>query len=290
MAIPPDDLFLRQEIELEKYTTRRVRNFIALLEKARRELLDSIGDPDTYTAQRVFKLVEQIDDIGLNLQADLKDIGIPTREIAKMVKGHLEESISVIADTSVNISMTKLNTEVLRKFSENELLHVTNLTKIEIQRIKNQLFTQVGVKGVNPRQLAKKLAGKNGQFAGRYGHIETILRTEHSTIYNTQSLEGIQDANQKHDLSLNKRIIETMDAKRNHPISRVLNNQVVASDKPFKAKVSEVEAQARLLKRGNGRSGVFWPIQDGYFVGQRLPAHYRERGIIVPTAQPPTKL
>lgn len=286
MATPPDELFRSQERDLLLYTDKRTADFLKLLERARKDLYEAIGGPDSYTSQRLLKIIAQVDEIGLQLQADLLKQDNTAEPLAKMVQSHLQASIPAVSGVEVSIGFDILNTEVLRKFSENELVHIADIFSSQKQQIKSILFSQVGVRGRNPQQVARELAGKEGAFAGKYGHIETILRTETSTVYNAQSVQGIQYANEEYKLDLKKRVVETLDAKRNHPISVVLNNQVQEVGKKFRVKVSDVQAAAARMKKGKGTSGIFWPIVDGYFEGERLPAHYRERGIMVPTQKP----
>lgn len=288
MAVPPDDLFHQQERELLRYTDSRVSLFLKRLEEARRELLEAIGAPDSYETQRLLNLIAQVDEIGLRTQADLLQMPNAAPELARLSREHLTRSISAVSGLEVSIAFDALNTDVLQRFSENELKHVTGLVAAEKEKIKSVLFTKIGVKGENPARVARQLAGSDSSFAGRFGHVETILRTETSTIYNAQSLAAIQDANTNYELNLNKRIIETLDAKRNHPISLVLNGMVQEVGKPFKVKVSAVQAAASRLKKGRGTGGIFWPKVGEYYVGEKLPAHYRERGIIVPTEKPVT--
>jgi hypothetical protein len=280
MATPPDELFHAQEREVGRYTDQRVKRLLAMLESARRDLRGVIAEPESFTAQRVLSLTQQIDDISRQLRGQVQQIGASTYDLAQMTKRHLEASIAAI-QPNVQIAIGALNTDSLMRFSMNELENVTKITDQGLATIKSVLFTKVGVQGQNPAQVARQLAGKDGMFAGKFGHIETIMRTETSTVYNAQSLSGIEFANNNFDLALNKRIVETIDSHRNHPISQVLNGQVQAVDGEFRASVSAVAAKAAKLHKGTG--GIFWPIKGGYYVGQRLPAHYRERGIVTPT-------
>jgi hypothetical protein len=275
-------MFHRQEKELGRFTDTRVKRLLSMLESARQEVQAIIAEPDTFTAQRVIFLTQQIDSVSRQLRSNVQQVGASTTELAQMSQRHLEASIASIAPKAgVSISLNVLNTDSLFRFSMNELEKVTGIAEDGLKTIKSALFTKVGIQGQNPVKVARQLAGKDGVFAGKFGHIETILRTETSTVYNAQSLGGIQYANQAYNLDLNKRIVETIDAERNHPISQILNNQVQAVDGLFKAKVSEVQAKARALHKGGG--GIFWEVKNGFYVGQRLPAHYRERGIVVPT-------
>lgn len=284
MATPPDEFFHKQEKALQRYSDARVAQLLRYLEQSRKELQGVLAEPDTYTASRVASLIKQIDEISADVRKDIRSIGVSVPDLAEMSKAHLEASASAITGRTIVVSFDALNLDVLRKFSASELDKVTTLTQAEIQTVKSVLFTKVGVQGQNPAKVAKMLAGKDSQFAKKYGVLENIFRTEVSNIYNAQSVEGIKAINNKYDLVLNKRIVETIDPKRNHPISLLLNGMVQKADGQFKVKVSAVQAKAKAIKRGRG-GGVLWPIQDGYYVGDRLPAHYRERGVMVPTEQ-----
>lgn len=281
MATPPDEFFQRQERELQRFADARTSQLLRYLEQARREMQNILAEPETYTAERVARIIRQLDEISADLRKDVRTVGEASTDLARMNKAHLEASASAITGQNIIVSFDALNLDVLRKFSANELEHVTTLTQAEIQSVKSVLFTKVGARGQNPAQVARQLAGKNSQFAKKYGYLENIMRTETSNIYNAQAVEGIKAINGKYDLALNKRIVETIDPKRNHPISLLLNGMVQAPDKPFKVKVSEVQRKAAVLRRGGG--GILWPVKDGYYVGERLPAHYRERGVMVPT-------
>lgn len=287
MATPPDEFFHKQERELQRFADARTAQLLRYMEQARREMQNILAEPDTYTADRVARIVRQLDELTTQLRNDVRTIPNSSRGLAELSKAHLEASASAITGRNIVVAFDALNLDVLRKFSASELDKVATLTQAEIQTVKSVLFTKVGVRGQNPAQVAKQLAGKNSQFAKKYGYLENIFRTETSNIYNAQALEGIQAINGKYDLALNKRIVETIDPKRNHPISLLLNNMVQAPDKPFKVKVSEVQRKAAVLRRGGG--GILWEVKDGYYVGQRLPAHFRERGVTVPTERERTE-
>lgn len=283
MAIPPDDLFRRQEIELVKFSDRRVSEFLRLLNSARADITSNLRDLTEFEARRVARLTAQIDEIMAQTVKDMRGIGTPIEPLGRMVQQHLQTSASIIAERSITFPFDVLNPETLRKFSQNELIKCTTLVELEKQRVKGIIFSKVGVKGQNPRKLAAQLTKPGGPFEG-HRHMETILRTETSTVYNQQTETGLQAVNDKYDLGLNRRIFETLDNERNHPISQVLNGQVAAPGQKFKASVSEVRAKAAKLKRRSG--GIFWPQQGGYYIGTSLPAHYNERGRVVPTEKP----
>lgn len=280
---PLDDMFARHEHELAVYTDERVTKLLKMLEAARKDLQAVISDVEDLQPRRVASLVDQIDSISSDLRRGIRTIGPSSPDLAAMVTEHLKESVAAITGSNVVIALDSLNADVLLRFSLNELEHVTKLAATELETVKSVLFTKVGVRGENPVKVARQLVGRDSSFAGKFNHVETITRTETSTVYNAQSLDGLQGANQKYGLKLKKKIVETIDNKRNHPISQLLNGMVQTADKNFKVKVSEVNARASSL--GKSGTGVFWPVVDGYYVGQRLPAHYRERGITVPTLE-----
>jgi hypothetical protein len=290
---PEDELARQQERQLAIYTDKRVARFLRLLEASRADLQATIAEPDSFNAFRINSLIQQIEDIERRLASRIQGEIPSSQELAPVVQGNLEDMFKTIAPSSQNISVSigSLNTETLYRFSQVELKHVSQVMSANISTIKSVLYSQIGLKGRNPSQVAKELAGKNGTFKGQYGHIETILRTETSTVYNAQSLRGIQYVNDTYALTIRKRIVETIDAKRNHPISSILNNQVREMGDPFQASVAEVAAKARQLKKTVNKDGTVggilksWPIQNGFYTGERLPAHFRERGVVVPTVK-----
>lgn len=77
-----------------------------------------------------------------------------------------------------------------------------------------------------------------------------------------------------------KRDFEILDLKRNHPISRVLDGQTIPVAALFRAPVADVEMWARRLHKSSG--GIFWREDRGSYVGLTLPAHFGERGVVVP--------
>lgn len=267
-----------------RYADTRTTRLLRMMESARKEISGTISSAESFTARRVIDLTRQIDAIMGDLRKDIHGIGEAATDLGKMAIQHVEASVALISSVDISISFNALNIEVLKKFSSTEVARIAKIMEAEKDVIRSVLFTKVGVKGENPRQVARRLAGPDSQFAGRFGHVENILRTETSTVYNANSLDALQSANADYGLGLNKRIVETIDAKRNHPISQVLNGQVQKPGEPFRASVSAVHARAAALHKKV--SGIFWPIRDGFYEGQRLPAHYRERGIVVPTEKP----
>lgn len=287
MPDPSDGFFQKQEAELARYTEKRAREFLRVLENTRARLQAEITDLETFDQRRTLSLIQQIEEMIGDTERQLKQLGTADRPLAEMVQRHTEATVEAITSSRVALTFDRINPDVIRQFALNELDKVTGLTKLEMKSIKNILLNRVGVKGENPTKVARAIVGKGSPFHRRFGHVETILRTETSTIYNAQSVQAIKASNEDYDLGLNKRIVETLDNRRNHPISQVLNGQVAPVMMPdgdvglFKAKVSDVNARAAAL--GKSSSGIFWIQSGGYYIGEKLPAHYRDRGIVTAT-------
>lgn len=279
---PSDKFFHGQENELTKYANVRAKRFIDRLEMARKELEALLASESEFKAQRVARLAQQIDLLSAQVRQSFSQFGTPIQDLGTMAQLHLQTSTTMLAGFDIAVSLDVLTTPQIIAFSELTLSQVKTLVGYEFETIKNVLFSKVGVRGLQPRAVAKQLAGRGGQFEKRFGQIENILRTETSTVYNDQSLQGIQAINEEHGLGLRKRIIESIDRERNHPISQIINGMVQEADKPFKVAVGAVQARAAAMGR-KSFGGILWTQQGGYYVGDRLPAHYRERGICVPT-------
>lgn len=287
MAMPPDDLFFKQELELQRYADRRTTETLRLLNVSRRDLQSVIAATE-WEKQRIGGLMDQIDGIILDMRRDLSQIPQSADALAGIVKAQQELVVPIITGTpGIQIEFNAVNMDTIRAFSRNELSKVTSIAVEEVQTVKSILFSRVGVQGLNPRQVARELAGPEGLFVRRFGIIENILRTEVSTVYNEQKLLSIIETNDKYDLELNKKILETVDDRRNHPISQVLNGQVQTPREKFRAKVSDVSKVAKRIKKSASPNSIFWPKKNEFYVGDRLPAHFRERGIIIPTDEPP---
>ena len=287
MGTNPEDLYRRFEKELAKYEDRRVRQVLSMLETARTDLFDAIAESTEFNRKRLTNLVLQIDLISSRLQRELSSVAPASDELAPTVAAQQERAIKAITGLDVRISIGVLNDDVIRRFSLDVLGQVRSITaQSELNAIKAALFSKIGVQGLNPVKVARELAGREGMFTGRYALVETILRTETSTVYNEQGLRSILHANETYKLGLHKKIVETIDNKRNHPISQVLNGQVQYADQVFKASVSKVEAVASKLGRGRKGAGIFWSKVGEFYVGDRPPAHYRERGTVVASKDP----
>lgn len=104
----------------------------------------------------------------------------------------------------------------------------------------------------------------------------TISRAANVTLLEASDAAHVADPS----VGLLKRDVEVMDLRRNHPISRVLDGMTIPVQALFHAPASEVERWAARLRKPMG--GIFWRQVGGDYVGPTLPAHYGERGVVVP--------
>ena len=289
----PDDIPLevirREHLELTRFEFDRVKRFLAMMEQARRSIKSSIEGSSDFTVQRVGQLVAQLESIEADMIANIRNEKLKISNLEDMVRRHSTNAFEILFPSSaISVEFSQLNRDTLIKFSDAINRQLVGLSRSQMDTLRAVLFSKVGVQGSNPRSVAKQLAGKDGIFKGQYGRIENILRTETSTIYNEQKLDTIARAHEQ-GFEINKKIVETMDIKRNHPISRAINGLIQVPSLPFAIPVEKVIDQALLMKRPtkNLDRSIFWARKGKLYVGKGLPAHYRERGTIVPTKSPP---
>lgn len=137
--------------------------------------------------------------------------------------------------------------------------------------------------GQTQAQIADRIAGPRVSAVAVYGpRAALIAKMEAARAYNDAALVGIK-AVATLDLAgadpVLKRIDEYTDI-RNHPFSRASNGRTADPDAAFRVPVADVAAAARSM--GKSAKGVLWPVQGGDYVGVNLPAHFSERGRIVP--------
>lgn len=283
----PQELVSAQQKALSKLENARVRRFLTALEEARRELQDAIASAgeSEFQAARLPQLLGQIDAIEAQTTARLgRESG--TRAVGDMARDHSLQGFSALEPgLSITLQFNFLDAALLERFATANLANITGRTASQINAIRAVLLNRVGVRGMSPSRVARELAGKEGMFTGQYARVETILRTETSTIYNAHKLAATEEANALHGLAFNNRIIETMDLERNHPISRAINGLVQAPGLNFVVPVAKVNAAAAAMGR-KSTGGIFWIQKSGFYVGRGLPAHYNERGTVVPSKKP----
>lgn len=297
----PEERIAEQEAELRAFADLRAKRIIDRIDQARRdilaEILDLSAQPDSEAQRRrLNSVLQQMDAIQKNMVDDIRLVGSSDQYIGKLVEAHVSEAVSFVASVPMSVGFDTINTRAISLFAQNELEKVTRLAENQLDVIRGALVRDVGAKGLNPRTVAYNLAkSDSGLFAGMYARLQTIIRTESATVYNAQTMEGLRYAVKERNIPLRVKISEHKDDARNHPISQVIDRQVQEVGDSFRAKVSAVEAVAKRLAAHSGKkkrkattAGIFWPRVGEYYVGGNLPAHYNERGRIVPTQLPVT--
>jgi len=139
--------------------------------------------------------------------------------------------------------------------------------------------------GDSLKDIIKKVTGaRTGVFKSFSGRANLTIRMETNRAYNAVQLSALTAAaayldSPKTKDPLMKQAVEFWDA-RNHPFSRALHGRVAAIDEPFIVPASKVREAAQLLRRS--ASGILWEKRGPNYVGHNFPAHYGERGRIVP--------
>lgn len=276
-----------QESVLADYADSRANTVARLMAEARAKIeseILSLDPDDVDTVQRLRKLLKDIDRVKRELEEGIFDMGTSDEYIGKLVSRQASEGLSIVSGSTLTLGLDDVNSRTIALFSQNELDKVGSIAQTAIQELKSDLMTEIGIKGRNPRAVAKDIFSRYGV---RQSTMQTIVRTESSTIYNAQHLESIHYAN-KIGVEMRKKITEHIDLMRNHPISLVTDGLVQEYDAEFKVKESDViDASKRVHSRTRSRLGIeksiFWRKEKGIYVGNNLPAHYNERGRIVPT-------
>lgn len=122
------------------------------------------------------------------------------------------------------------------------------------------------------RRLKRTLVGKESR-------AQLIVRMELSRTYNDAALESIREAAAQLPGGMMKRIHETKD-RRNHPFSRAAHGTMAMAGEVFKVPSAAVAAAGAAIGKSTG--GILWDRKGANFVGMNLPAHFGERGRVVP--------
>lgn len=135
---------------------------------------------------------------------------------------------------------------------------------------------QALVAGVLQRDSERQIGTRIRQNAPISAHrADLIARMETNRAYNQVASEWAAELGG----GWTRRIVEFRD-NQNHPFSRAAHGKTAKPGRAFRVPVSEVRAAEALLKRRS--RGIFWRNTGKHYVGRHLPAHYGERGRIVP--------
>lgn len=127
-------------------------------------------------------------------------------------------------------------------------------------------------------EIVARVQAAGGPMAVNRREAELLVRMEMSRAY-SQAGGEMAAALYEEDNRWRKRIVETID-DRNHPFSRVSNGVMAKPGELFRVSAQAVAAEAAAM--GVRLRTVLWPQRGGHYKGMNLPAHYGERGRVVP--------
>jgi hypothetical protein len=295
--------------DLEKLHDAEARRFLRTFDGARREMAENLGElvksgaaeKYPYTAQYQRTMLAQVESGSTVLR---RRLGSQLSDAAERQKGAaLDDLLGTIRQFEPDFvdAAGQVQVEALRRMTESQglLLHNYSIQRYGATVVAEmQRALTVGLAmGATPRQLVERLAGPDGVIAGMRRRAELIVRMELNSAFNRYHLDAIKGSAAVLDRGLAADDPDRMMKKadeftdlRNHAISRVLHGQVQDVDEPFRAPRAKVAAEheaiqaARVAARLKRRrlSGILWPLTGEFYEGMNYPAHFWERGRIVP--------
>lgn len=276
-----DEIMDSHSLALEKLTTREAREFVKTYRSVARDLQNQIVNARSDdAAQRARIMLAQVGrgiaDLEIRLGGSL-DHSVHKAKLKAIA--HLVKTIKT-AEPVLGETVGSIEVEALRRFQRDLAIHRFSIRTYG-QAITDALQREIiqstamgeGVTALEKR-LRSTLVGSKLE-----SRAWLIARMELSRAYNDATMVGITEANSSLPGGMMKRIHDVTDI-RNHPFSRATHGVVAKSGQPFKVPAAEVFAAGAAMGKGVG--GILWPRKGAYFVGMNLPAHFGERGRIVP--------
>lgn len=232
---------------------------------------------DALTARRI--LDEEMQRAGAELAEDLARRATDTVDTAGLTAGRLLVELGAV-DGLDDVTARRQAFEVgtAQRAALDLALATAGLLVMPLHGLVSQ--------GVTAAQLADAMTvGRGSAFQAQANRWRTMADVYIGRAHNDALLAVAEDAEDRAErlgeaLGLHKRDVELFDPRRNHPISRVLDGQVQPVRRLFRAPAADVARWAVTLRKSAG--GIFWRLQDGAYVGMTLPAHFGERGAVVP--------
>jgi hypothetical protein len=300
-----DEILEQQGDDLSGLEDREVAAFLKAYEDARRELREklakvTVDHPDQrFTAQHMRVMLAQIEDGLRELRKRLQlQLDAATDRARQKALADLLATIKV-AEPDFTDTGNRIEHAALRKIADSRglLLHrhsVERYGEMLIGEVQRQLSVGL-VSGETYTQLRDRLtAVEDSPFAQMRGRAELIVRMEMNAAYNGSHQASIESAAEILDDPddpdpMLKKADEARDV-RNHALSRVLDGMVVGPKEQFRVPQAEVAAEhAKLQAERRAKKlperklgGITWPLVGGFYVGLHHPAHFNDRGRIVP--------
>lgn len=286
-----DDLLAQQGRALDRLHDAQAASVLAAYEDARRSLHERLthAPASSETQQRLRVMLAQVNAGAVDLRERLgqalsagerKAHDTAQRHLLKLVKtaepGFLEVGGAV--EVGVVQRLAALRGLALHQYA------VDRYGAQVVDAIQRELAAGVA-SGLTVQQLADRVAAAGGSvMAGMRGRCELIARMETSRAYNDAHLEAIREIeaqDPRPDDPILKKIDEFIDG-RNHPFSRAANGRTALPGDVFVVPIAAVRGAAKASGRKTS-VGILWKLDGrGNWVGQTLPAHYHERGRIIP--------
>jgi len=278
---PLGRLLAQHELELIALTDRETRAVGRALRDSERELLAYLvaegGAGLAAEGGGLAAMANRLRTVRLGLLARLRGVLDPAAGRAvSLAGGHLRQ-LAAAGGPAVLGESTWLGVLAVLTGRQNLLLHefsVDAYSRRTMDRIQGALVSGV-VQGEPQGAIVARVRAVLP--VGRR-EAELIVRMELSRAYSTANGAVVASLYEQ-DRGWRKRISETIDSA-NHPFSRVADGRMARPGERFRVPVAQVDVEARAMKRSAG--GVLWQQVNGEYRGMTLPAHYGERGRVVP--------
>lgn len=269
-----------------------------------------VAEPNVYKAARLKTIQAQLEDILDRFekqavsatQAALQPIATAAGDRAIRTRNDLLASMPNMKGVHAE-TLTDLPAVI----PQAAVRHLATLTGLDLgvlkTDIKRSVYAELSQSVLLGESTAKQIARlktvvpiEETGLSTRKGYrarLETIARTNTAAARSAGTQEAHEALNKRLPGSVGYQMIieavrKTPDTT-NHYFSFAANGVVRRFGDPFKVSVADVEAARFELQTLKGwkklkGGGIFWPVLDGYYQGASLPAHYNDRGTMIPWA------
>lgn len=289
MASRITDLLAIQAEELARMQEDQARRMLRHVQQAAAELraeLATITEATPYTLQHRRVMLAQCEAAILRLRERLDATLVAGARLAG--ERALRDLLSVIRANEPDFrdAGNRIEYRALSRLTEPDglLLHrysTQRYTAAIMEAVQRDMA--VGIfRGQSVIQVAARIASTVNGTAWRG---ELIARMETNAAYNSfhqQHLEiaasELDDPEHPEDRFM-RQMSEFID-HRNNPFSRAADGVVAHLSQPWMVSVAKAEEAARTMKLP--LSGILWPREGAYYVGSSYPAHFTDRGRMIP--------
>lgn len=269
-----------------------------------------VAEPNPYKAARLQAIQAQLEDI---LDRFEKQAVSAAESVFKPIaQGAASRAVKTRNELLASLPNLKPShaqgiTELPAIIPQAAVRHLATMTGLDFGvlkvEIKRSVYAELSQSVLLGESTAKQVArlktvvpmSETGQTTrkGYRARLETIARTNTAAARSAGTQEAHEALNKKQPGSVRYQMIiesirKTPDTT-NHYFSFAVHGVVRRFGEPFKVSAAEVEAARFELQTLKGwkkmaGGGIFWPVLDGYYQGASLPAHYNDRGTMIPWA------